>query len=257
VTLWLLKLVLTPLLVGAITLCARRWGHRLGGTLAGLPLTSGPVSVFLLLEQGEAFAARAAEATVLGLVGVVAYCLTYSLCSFRLRAGWCVLLASLALSTATYLLSHINVPLLLAFLFALTSIVLARRFLGTVTPERPPAQEQVIPPWDIPLRMLIAAGVVGALTLLATRLGPQLTGIISPWPVVIAIIAASVHVQASGLAARQVMRGALAGSFAFALFFFLVANLLQTLTPLVTYGLATFVALGAATFLQGDLRSRP
>lgn len=256
-TLWLLKLVLTPVLVGAITLCARRWGHRLGGTLAGLPLTSGPVSIFLLLEQGETFAARAAQATVLGLVGVVAYCVTYALCSIRLRPGWCVLVASLALLAATFALSRVSVPLLIAFVFTFSAIVLGRRLLGKVTPEGATTPNQLIPAWDIPLRMLIAAGVVGGLTLLGRSSGPQLTGIISPWPVVIAIVTAFVHVQASAVAARQVLRGALAGSVAFALFFFLVANLLETLTPLAAYGLATLVALGAATFLQGDLRSRP
>src|SRR5215510_7677253 len=73
----LLKLVLTPLLVGAATIAARRWGQSIGGWFAGLPLTSGPVSVFLAIERGPEFARTAAEATLLGLVGVAAFCFTY------------------------------------------------------------------------------------------------------------------------------------------------------------------------------------
>ena len=60
-TLLLAKVVLTPLFIAAVTLAGRRWGPAVGGWLAGLPLTSGPVSVFLALEQGPGFAARASS----------------------------------------------------------------------------------------------------------------------------------------------------------------------------------------------------
>ncbi len=45
----LLKLVLSPLLLLMATLAVRRWGAAVGGLLVGLPLTSGPVSIFLAL----------------------------------------------------------------------------------------------------------------------------------------------------------------------------------------------------------------
>src|SRR2546422_11343874 len=74
-TLLFAKLVLTPLLIAAVTLAGRRWGPAVGGWLAGLPLTSGPVSVFLALEQGPGFAARAAVGTLAGLGGGGCFCL--------------------------------------------------------------------------------------------------------------------------------------------------------------------------------------
>src|SRR6266566_6664580 len=77
-TLLLAKLLLTPLLIAAVTLAGRRWGPAVGGWLAGLPLTSGPVSLFLVLEQGPAFAAQAAVGTLAGLVGVGCFCLVYA-----------------------------------------------------------------------------------------------------------------------------------------------------------------------------------
>ena len=57
-----LKALLAPLLILLATLAGRRWGPGVGGWLAGLPLTSGPVSLILALEQGPEFAARAALA---------------------------------------------------------------------------------------------------------------------------------------------------------------------------------------------------
>src|SRR5881397_2426094 len=77
-TLLFAKLVLTPLLIAAVTLAGRRWGPAVGGWLAGLPLTSGPVSVFLALEQGPGFAARAAVGTLFGLAAMAICCLTYA-----------------------------------------------------------------------------------------------------------------------------------------------------------------------------------
>src|SRR5215467_7067551 len=65
-----LKLIVTPLLIAIATFVTRRWGPGVGGWLAGFPLTSAPVSVFLAFEQGPAFAAGAAVGTLLGLAAM-------------------------------------------------------------------------------------------------------------------------------------------------------------------------------------------
>src|SRR5215470_9349660 len=74
----LVKLVVTPVLIAVATLVARRWGPGMAGWLAGFPLTSGPVSVFLALEQGPAFAAGAAVGTLFGLTAMAICCLAYA-----------------------------------------------------------------------------------------------------------------------------------------------------------------------------------
>src|SRR5262245_30842511 len=84
--LWLLKLTLAPLLVAVATLVARRWGPKAGGILVGFPLTTGPIFVFLAIDQGLDFAQRAVVGILLGLVGLAAFALAYALVS--LRAGW-------------------------------------------------------------------------------------------------------------------------------------------------------------------------
>src|SRR5271157_2814721 len=72
-----IKLVVTPLVVLIASLAARRWGDAVGGWLVGLPLTSGPVSVFLAIEQGPSFAAQAAEGSIAGVVSQAAFCIGY------------------------------------------------------------------------------------------------------------------------------------------------------------------------------------
>ena len=82
---FLIKLVPTPLLIATLTLIGRRWGSAVSGAIAGLPLTSGPVSVFLALEQGKDFAAHTANATLAGLIAVAAFSLSYALVAIFAR----------------------------------------------------------------------------------------------------------------------------------------------------------------------------
>jgi len=66
--LFVIKLVLVPLLIAAITAAGERLGPRIAGALTGLPVVAGPIALFIALEQGPAFAARAAVATLAGEV---------------------------------------------------------------------------------------------------------------------------------------------------------------------------------------------
>lgn len=60
-TAFYLKLLITPALMLAISLAARRWGTGVAGLLSGLPMTSALVMLFLSLEQGTQFASMAAR----------------------------------------------------------------------------------------------------------------------------------------------------------------------------------------------------
>jgi hypothetical protein len=88
----LFKVLLTPVLIGLVSLAGRRWGPAVSGWLIGLPLTSGPVSLFLALEQGKSFAATAAVGTLLGQISTALFCLAYSWLSFRLNWLWSMLI---------------------------------------------------------------------------------------------------------------------------------------------------------------------
>jgi hypothetical protein len=79
----LLKLTLAPLLVAAAMLVAQKWGPRMGGLLMGLPLTTGPIFLFLAIDQGPHFAAGATVGILFGLVGLAAFAVAYAAASSR------------------------------------------------------------------------------------------------------------------------------------------------------------------------------
>lgn len=79
------KLVVTPLLIGGISLLGRRWEPTVGGLLVGLPLTSGPVALFLALDHGARFAASSSLGILAGGLSGGLFCLSYSWLAFRPR----------------------------------------------------------------------------------------------------------------------------------------------------------------------------
>src|SRR5439155_21324459 len=81
-----LKLVLTPALIAIATLAGRRFGPSIGGWLVGLPFTSGPVSLFLALEQGTSFAAAAASGSIAGAAASALFAGVSA--AVPPRAGW-------------------------------------------------------------------------------------------------------------------------------------------------------------------------
>jgi hypothetical protein len=105
-----LKLVLTPLLIAAASLAGRRWGPAVGGWFVGLPLTSGPIALFLALDHGPRFAAAAAVGSLAGALAEVAFCVAYAATA---RAGWPAALtaATLAFAAVAALLQRAMLPL--------------------------------------------------------------------------------------------------------------------------------------------------
>jgi hypothetical protein len=190
-----LKLVLTPVLIAIATLAARRYGLARGGWLAGMPLVSGPVSIFLALEEGPDFAATAALSGILGLVAVAAFCVAYVLVARR--AEW--LPAALAGIVAYLLfasgLAHLRPGPAVSFFLALAAILAARAIAGRLGPQ---AAARVPPWWDIPVRMASAAAMVLAITECALFLGARWSGLLSPFPVFASIMAVFSHREVGG-----------------------------------------------------------
>jgi hypothetical protein len=236
-----LKVLLTPLLVGAVSLAGRRWGATVSGLLIGLPLTSGPVILFLALEQGTSFAAKASVGIIAGALSVGAFCLTYGLLALRfdwpvaLVGGWLVFLA-------------LTWPLQLVMLPLAPLVVIVAVFLGVVVQLLPnkltPALHAATPWWDIPARMLAATAVVLLLTGFAPTLGPHLSGLLAPFPIYGTILAVFTHHFEGASAGVRLVRGLALGLFAFAAFFVVVALLLER-----TGILATFVVASVAAFI--------
>lgn len=239
-----LKLVVTPVLVGAASLAGRRWGSALGGWLVGIPFTSGPIAFFLALDFGPRFAANAAVGIMAGAASQAAFCLGYAWAAKR--AGWpaSLLAATLAFAAATAVLNAILLPAPGLFLVVIVALVVSLFLMPGDTTR---SVEQIdYPVWDLPARMAVATAFVVVLTAAAPLLGARLAGLLAPFPLYATVLAVFAHrIQGSGPAVG-VLRGLLLGLFAFASFFLTLALLLPEGVA-VAFAAAIVVALA----LQG------
>jgi hypothetical protein len=213
----LLKLLVVPGLVAVVTLAVRRWGPAVGGWLAGLPIVAGPVLVFYALEQGDAFAARAAQATLAGLIATVAFAVTYAMTSRRFSWYACMVIGWGVFAVVVVLLYALD-PGLVVSLAVLIASSIAGRAVLQVAPASPPGGEGGHPPRDLPIRLVATAVLVLVLTGLAARLGPAWSGLLNAFPVLTTIVAVFSHAQRGSAAAAAFLHGYLQAIPGFGLF---------------------------------------
>ncbi|HEY2397721.1 MAG TPA: hypothetical protein VGH78_01905 [Solirubrobacteraceae bacterium] len=235
------KLLLAPSFVVGASLATRRFGVRIGGLLAGLPVVAGPIVLVYALTHGRHFAAGAAAGTLLGLVSLIAFVVVYA--RLATRRSWivCLLAGWAAFAAATALFGLVSLPAGAALALAVVAIVaglaaLPRRPVGPPAWRRPPT-------WDLPLRAGCALALVLTLTAVAGWLGSQLSGLLAPFPIIATVMAVFTHVQRGPDELVRLLRGLLSGFGAFALFFFTLALSLRSLGTPASFALATAVAL--------------
>jgi len=222
-----LKLTLTPALIGASAIIARRWGPGVGGWIVGIPFTSGPIALLLGLAHGWQFSATTATGVLAGTGSEAAFCLAYAWVASR--RGWGTSLAAgiIAFAGSTVCLLRLSpsvaAALAIAVLPAALALVLLPRRTGWLV--RPLAAGLAVV-GDVVTRMAVGAALVLVLTGAATVLGPTLTGLLSPFPLfgaVMMVFSQRLHGGGAGIAAA---RGLLWGLFGAALFFLVLATLL-------------------------------
>ncbi|HEY6058712.1 MAG TPA: hypothetical protein VIV06_11805 [Candidatus Limnocylindrales bacterium] len=247
----MLKLGLTPILIGGASLAARRWGPSVGGWLVALPLTSGPVAFFLAVDVGTDFASRVVVGSLGGLAAIAAFCLVYALTA---RGGPARAVA--AGSVAFAVVGIAIQPLVGSSVWAVLAVVIASvGAVFVVLPATSRGQVHVeYPWWDIPARMIVATALVVGLTELAPALGPAVSGVVATFPVYLSVLAIFAHVRLGPGAAIAVLRGLLAGLFGTAAFFVVVHLGLVPLGVVPAFAGATGAALAIQAVALRTLR---
>lgn len=233
------KLVGTPAIVGGATLAGRRWGPTIAGWIGGLPLASGPLTLFLAIEQTPRFAAQSSTATLAGVLGVSVF--TVAFCKLAPRGRWAVpvlggIVAYLSIAAAAV---FVPVPALVGFGLALVALTVSLSLVGS-----PGIPERVSRPprWDIPARVLAATVLVVAVSSVASELGPRLVGLIAPFPIYASIMGGFAHALYGPVTAVRLIRGVLMGLYGFACFYLAVA-LLATASVWIAFVIATSAAV--------------
>ncbi len=249
------KALLAPSFVVGASVVARRFGPWVGGAVGGLPVVAGPILLAYALAHGRVFAQHAAAGTLLGLLSLTAFVVVYGRLANRARWFVCMLCGWLAFAIGTLALDGVAVPagvaLALACVgFAVGLLLLPDTVGGSTVIASPPA-------WDLPVRAACALALVLALTTASGWLGPQLSGLLAPFPVITTVLATFTHTQRGAGEAVKLLRGMLSGFVAFALFCFTLTISLRASGVATAFALATAVALaGQAAMISRARRAR-
>jgi hypothetical protein len=173
------------------------------------------VLVFYALEQGTVFAARAAQATVAGLIGTALFAFAYGRYAGRFAWYWCVVIGWLAFAVTIAVLYVLRLQLLASMAMLVGAAMGAR---GLLPFEEVKPASLPVPPGDLAVRMVTSAALVVALTALASWLGPRWSGLLSAFPVLTTIIVVFTHHQHGGDAAVVFLREYLQAVIGFGLF---------------------------------------
>jgi hypothetical protein len=235
------KLLLAPCFVMGASLVARRFGPRIGGLTAALPVVAGPILLAYALEHGRHFAATAAAGTLTGLVSLIAFVVVYGRLGQRVFWAWSMLAGWLAFACATAVFSAVSLPLGVSLGLAAAALA-----AGLAALPRPRTEQRIPtrpPSWDLPLRAACAVALVLTLTAIAGWLGPRVSGLLAPFPIIATVMATFTHVQRGTEQLLRMLRGLLSGFGAFALFCFSLALLLRHLSTAESFLAATSLAL--------------
>jgi hypothetical protein len=158
-------------------------------------------------------------------------------------AGW------LAFCVATFFLQRMSLSLLPAFGGVVAALAVTLWLMPT---KNVTAVDTPPPLWDVPARMVIATAFVLLLTGLADALGARLSGLLAPFPIFASVLAGFTHRFQGATAASRLLRGVVLGSFSFAVFFLVVALMMESAGIAITFACATLAAFalhGASVLL--------
>jgi hypothetical protein len=235
---FLLKIIMMPLVIGGVTIASKKWGNAIGGLLASLPWIGGSMILFFVFEQGVDFAVNSVKGMMLGLIGVIAFCYAYINACFSFKWYICLCFGYVAFAVTTYTLPHFEAALTLNqwYILAMVSTFLFLLFFPKLQQQQSATQNLR---FDIYLRMATITLAVVLITYLADVLGPTLSGILTLFPIITAILSAFTHYTQGVNATLKILRGFITGFIGFGTYLFLQAKFL----PIYSVGGSVLFAL--------------
>ncbi|MBM3353203.1 MAG: hypothetical protein FJY51_08060 [Betaproteobacteria bacterium] len=210
------KVIAAAAIVVTASRATERAGPLLGSMIATLPVSAGPVYVFLALDHGAPFVSESARMSVAATAATAAFVGAHALAARHFATA-----ASLALATLAWLAVAIALQLR-AWSFAEACLLFAGVFLAAIRALRHYAIPVEAPPvpkarFDLALRALLVAAVVVATTFASHAFGPEVAGVLATYPVVFTCLVLILQPRCGGRFTASVLVNGLKGLLGFGL----------------------------------------
>jgi hypothetical protein len=203
------KMAITAIFVTVATIVAERLGAMVGALVATLPVSAGPVYVFLALDHDPTFISSSALASLALNAATAIYVTVYVLIAQRRSMWLSVSLAFAMWLTAVLVLSPVRWNVWSAFILNFFVFSVCVFIVQPFCLIRMPPTTR---PWyDFVIRASLAASLVGAVVTLSFRIGPTGSGVLAVFPVIYTSIMVILHYRVGGPATAAVLANAVPG----------------------------------------------
>lgn len=204
-----IRMAVTAAFLLAATVTAERAGPLIGGLVATLPISAGPVYIFLAIDHGAHFIGQSALGSLITNGFNIVFSLTYVLLAQKRS-----LAISLGGAFAMWILCNLLTSLLtwtLPGAILLNAVVLAIGLWlsSSLRHVRFPRMRTYW--YDLVLRAAMVALLVGVVVTLSYRIGPAASGSLAVFPIVLTSIILILHPRAGGPATAAVLANAVIG----------------------------------------------
>ena len=239
----IVKMTVTAAFVLAATVTAERVGPLIGGLVATLPISAGPVYIFLALDHDAHFIAQSA----LGSLVTNAYNIVFAF-SYAVLAQRCSLLVSFGAAFGIWVaLIWVGgfVSWTLVSAVVLNMVVVAVLLWLSAPLRHAPMPRVETRRYDLLLRATMVALLVGVVVTLSFRIGPTASGNLAVFPIVLSSIMIILHHRVGGPATAAVMANAIIGLGGFAIAVLVLGLSAEPFGSALALALALSVSLAA------------
>ena len=249
----LLKLALVAASVLLASLVARRFGHAVGGTVAGLPMIAGPIMGFVLWQEPAQAARAIALATVVCLPATAAHLLTFAWCARRWHWALAWLAANVVFLAVGSVLTQLPLPPPWAAVAATASLVVGRACMPS---DRLAAGTVPIPRTELACRVAAAVALAWVIVRTAGVVPAALSGLLLALPITGNVLPCFTLPRHGAAATAALLAGFMRGLLGFLAFFVALVLLLEPAGNGPAYVAAWSAALLAAFGLYAVPRWR-
>src|SRR5690348_9953014 len=238
----IVKMAVTAGFLLVATVTAERAGPLIGGLVATLPISAGPVYIFLALDHDAHFIAQGALGSLVTNVLNVLFAVTYALLAQKRS-----LLASLSGAFAVWIALSIAVAQVHWTLAGAVTfnIVVIGVSLWVVRPLRDVRVAAIRARWyDLVIRAAMVSLLVGVVVTLSFTIGPSASGSLAVFPIVLTSIMIILHRRIGGPATAAIMANAVVGLGGFAVAVITLCVTAERLGSPLALALALAVSVG-------------
>jgi hypothetical protein len=243
----IVKMAVTAAFLLVATITAERAGPLVGGLVATLPISAGPVYIFLALDHDAHFIAQSALGSLVTNAFNVVFALSYALLAQKRNLAVSLGGAFVAWIALVWASGAVAWTLVTGIIL---NVVIIGLSYWLSAPLRHAPMPRVRTRWyDLVLRAAMVALLVGTVVTLSFRIGPTASGNLAVFPIVLTSIMIILHHRVGGPATAAVLANAVIGLGGFAIAVIVLNLAAESLGSAAALALTLAVSLGCNLLL--------